>query len=124
MVKFDVSPTIGTTYCLLFIIIGILEILLIKPAYDKLCWDTFQQIGSDMHIQTCYQNFEVAKGSWNLLFWFSGVEFATIFFFEDNAKRRIVFLIIYAGYVVGLVFGFFAVRFIRGFLFKGFLVER
>jgi len=110
MVSFDVSAPIGYTYCILFILIGTLELLLIKPAYDKLCWNTFQEIGSDMHIQTCYRNFEVAKGSWNLLFWFSGVEMSTVFFFEDNAKRRIVLFIIYACYAVGLVFGYFAVR--------------
>lgn len=108
-VHFDVSPLIAWFFSVFFTLLLICELLLMKPAYDKLCWNTFQEIGSDVHIQTCYQNFEVAKGSWILLFWFSGVEMSTVFFFEDNIIRRTSFIVIAIIYAVGLVIGYLAV---------------
>lgn len=109
-VVFDVSATVGWCFSITFTTFLVLELLLIKPAYDKLCWNTFQQIGSDAHIQICYQNFEVAKGSWILLFWFSCVEFGTVLFFEDNRFRFWSFIVVAVIYSGGLIFGFIGVR--------------
>lgn len=109
-VSFDVSPIIGWFNTILFSLLLTMEVLLIKPAYDKLCWNTFQEIGSDVHIQTCYQNFEVAKGSWILLMGFSGVEMSTVFFFEDDFLRFTIFAISAICYFGGLIVGYMAVR--------------
>lgn len=109
-VTFDVSAIIGWGCSIFFTLNLTCILLLIKPAYDKLCWNTFQQIGSDVHIQTCYQNFEVAKGSWLLLFWFSAVEFSSILFFEDDRVRFWIFVVLFIGYLGGLILGFIAVK--------------
>lgn len=109
-VSFDISAGMGYFNSILFFLLMICELILIKPAYNKLCWNTFQQIGSDVHIQTCYQNYEVAKGSWIMLMWFSFVEFSTVLFFEDEMAPLITFSILFIAYFIGLGMGFKAVR--------------
>lgn len=108
-VTFDVTPLIGWTMSILFILFGSLELLLIKPCYNKLCWIAYQKIGSDVHMQQCYKNYEVAKGSWILFFWFTGVECSTIFFFENNTVRAILLAVLALVYVGGLAAGYQAV---------------
>ena len=88
-----------------------IEIVLMCPAYDKLCWNTYLKIGSDNYIQYCYRNSEIAKGAWMLLFWFSGIEMSTVFFFENNTRRFVSFLVVAAVYCVGRVMGYQAVSF-------------
>ena len=109
-IKLTIEPGVGWAFMGVFIGFAVFEVLLIRPAYDKLCWNTYQQIGSDNFIQKCYRNFEVAKGAWMLMFWFSGVECSTIFFFENNTRRIIIFGVVCAIYVTAIIFGFLAVR--------------
>lgn len=109
-VNFRVPKAIAFFGFMFFMLVLLSVIALMKPAYDKLKWNTFQEIGSDVHLQTCYQNFEVAKGTWLLLFWYSGVEISTVFFFEDQETRIYIESALGIIYVLMLVVGYLAVR--------------
>lgn len=109
-VIFEVSAFVGWFNSITFTLFLIIELALIKPAYDKLVWNTFQEIGSDVHIQTCYQNFEVAKGSWVMLIFFGTIEIAGVMFFEDSNVRLVVFGIASMVYIGALIVGAIAVR--------------
>ena len=108
-INFKIFPPVGWFFFAAFIALGVIEMMLLQPCYDKLCWNTFKKIGSDDYIQKCYRNFEFAKGAWMLLIWYSLVEFTSLFFFENRVGRMIWFGIFAVLHLANLGFGYYSV---------------
>ena len=91
---FDLKSYFAFPLCIFHILIQIIIFLLAKPVYEKLAWENFSSIGSDLFMQEAFKYYEIAKGTMVTLMVVSLPHFGFMIFFEKNIILTVSYILL------------------------------
>ena len=108
--RIAISPSIGSTYMLLFLGSTVLTILLMFPIYDKMMWDQYQLIGLEERLQTAFRDIQMAKANFSNFFLLCLLQTANLIYFETNETLTAIYLVFSMVFLVSIRAGYQALR--------------